>query len=214
MTILKKIILLQAIVLLMFTNLFAQTDSREQFVAGLKIGTNYSNVYDAEGEEFDADPKFGWVTGAFFSIPVGAYLGVQPEILFSQKGFNATGRLLGETYEFTRTTNYIDVPIYFALKPSSSVSILAGPQYSYLIKQRDVFTNNGSSLVQEEEFENDNIRKNIFCFSGGLDINVNHIVLGTRVGWDITRNNGDGTSATPRYKNVWYQATLGYRFYN
>ena len=27
----------------------------------------------------------------------------------------------------------------------------------------------------------------------------------------IQNNNGDGTSATPRYKNVWYQATIGLR---
>jgi hypothetical protein len=33
-----------------------------------------------------------------------------------------------------------------------------------------------------------------------------------RGSWDLKNNNGDGTSTTPRYKNVWYQATVGYRF--
>jgi hypothetical protein len=38
-------------------------------------------------------------------------------------------------------------------------------------------------------------------------------VLSARSGWDVQRNNGDGTSSIPRYKNVWFQATIGYRFY-
>jgi len=184
-------------------------DLREKLQFGLKIGANLSNVYDTKGEVFNADPKMGFVTGGFLSIPIGKFLGVQPELLFSQKGFQATGRILDNTYEYTRTTNFIDVPLLLALKPSGYFTILAGPQYSFLLKQKDVFAN----VAQEQEFDNDNIRKNILCFLGGFDININHIVFGARAGWDIQNNNGDGTSTNPRYKNVWYQGTLGIRFY-
>jgi len=38
------------------------------------------------------------------------------------------------------------------------------------------------------------------------------LVLSGRVAWDLYDNNGDGTSTTPRYKNVVGQITLGYRF--
>jgi len=91
---------------------------------------------------------------------------------------------------------------------------MAGPQYSYLLKQTDVFTNGSTSIAQEKEFENDNVRKNTLCFAGGMDINLKHIVLGVRAAWDVQNNNGDGSSTTPRYKNAWYQFTFGYRFYN
>jgi hypothetical protein len=104
------------------------------------------------------------------------------------------------------------VPLLFALKPSPLITLLAGPQFSYLIKQRDVFEGSPVNTVVEEEFKNDNIRKNILCFAGGIDFNFNHILIGTRMGWDIQSNVGDGTSTTPRYKNVWLQATLGVRF--
>ena len=213
----KTIILIIAAVIFMTGYSSAQetlTDFRDKLQFGLKIGGNYSNVYDAEGEEFRADGKFGMAAGAFVSIPIGIYMGLQPEILFSQKGFEATGSILGNTYEFTRTTNYIDVPLLFSLKPSSFLTLLAGPQYSYLLKQKDEFANATSSIDQEQEFENDNIRKNTLGFTGGIDINLNHLVVGARVGGDVLNNNGDGTSTTPRYKNVWFQATLGYRFYN
>lgn len=197
-------------------NIIAQdneTDLRKNLTFGLKAGVNYSNVYDSEGEDFNTDPKLGLAAGAFLAIPIGRYLGIQPEFLFSQKGFRGTGRILGNTYSLTRTTNYIDVPFFLTFKPSEFISLLAGPQYSYLTNQKDVFANASSSIEQEQEFENDNVRKNTLCFVGGADINLKHIVLSARAGWDVQNNNGDGSSTTPRYKNVWYQATIGYRFY-
>lgn len=190
----------------------AETDFREQLRFGLKGGLNNSNVYDAEGNAFSADGKFGLVGGGFLAIPIGKYLGIQPEVLYSQKGFKATGTMLGSTYTFTRTTSYVDIPLQVTLKPNEFITLLAGPQYSYLVKQKDVFTNSTTSYEQEQEFNNDNIRKNIFGVVGGLDINLNHFVLSGRVGWDVSKNNGDGTSSTPRYKNKWYQATIGYCF--
>lgn len=189
------------------------TDFRENLTIGFKAGLNYSNVYDSQGEAFKTDPKFGLAAGAFIAIPFGRYLGLQPEILISQRGFHATGIILGDAYNFTRTTTYLDFPLLFSLKPSEFISLLAGPQYSYLIKQSDVFKNATTSIQQQTEFVNDNVRKNILCFTGGIDINLKHIVLGARAGWDFQNNNGDGTSVTPRYKNVWYQGTIGYRFY-
>ena len=152
--------------------------------------------------------------GAFASIPIGTYIGIQPEFLYSQKGFQGSGNILGLPYKLTRTTTFIDVPILVQLKPSSFFTIVAGPQYSYLVKQKDVFENGITTIEQENEFENDNLRKNIFCFTGGFDVNVSQLVVGARAGWDIQNNNGDGSSTTPRYKNMWYQVTLGFRFYN
>jgi hypothetical protein len=190
-----------------------ETDNREKFQIGLKAGLNYSNVYDENGDQFKADAKFGIAAGTFMAIPFGKYFGIQPEVMISQKGFKATGMSLGSTYSFTRTTTYIDIPLQFAFKPSEFFTLLAGPQYSYLIKQQDVFTNSTTSYAQEQEFRQDNIRKNIFGVVGGLDINLKHIVLAGRVGWDVMNNNGDGTSTTPRYKNVWFQGTVGYKLY-
>ena len=181
---------------------------------GMKAGANYSNVYDSEGEDFNADPKFGLATGVFLSIPFTPFIGIQPEILFSQKGFRATGTMLGSSYDMERTTNYIDVPLLVAVKPIESITFLAGPQFSFLMKQRDKFNGPTTNYAQEEEFDNDNLRKNTLCFTGGVDVNIDHTVISLRTGWDFSNNNGNGTSSTPRYKNVWLQATIGYRFYN
>jgi hypothetical protein len=179
---------------------------------GLKIGGNRSNVYDTEGQQFEASPKFGLAAGVFLSLPIGKYIGFQPEFLFSQKGFKARGTALGMPYSLTRTTNYIDVPLLFAIRPAPALTLLAGPQFSFLMSQNDVFTNSLLTSAQEQQFKNNNLRKNTLCFTGGLDVNAGNFVFGARVGWDLMQNNGDGTSTNPRYKNTWLQGTVGIRF--
>jgi len=207
----KKNILIMLSLSLIATNIVAQ-DYSNKIAIGIKGGLNYSNVYDSEGDKFNADAKIGFAAGVFVAVPIGQFFGIQPEVLFSQKGYQSSGSVLGFDYKMTRTSNYIDIPLLFALKPSSSVTVLLGPQYSYLMKQTDVFDNPVSNTVVEEEFDNENIRKNMLGFIGGIDFNFSDIVVGARVSWDLTNNNGDGTSTTPRYKNVLGQLTLGYRF--
>ena len=114
-------------------------DYENKLHLGFKIGANFSNVYDTQGEEFDTDPKLGLAAGAFLVIPLGEFFAIQPEFLFSQKGFKGTGKLLGMTYDLTRTTNYLDIPLLVSFSPVQRISILAGPQYSYLMKQHDEF---------------------------------------------------------------------------
>lgn len=206
-----------ALVTLTVTNSYAQTvtlvtDNRDKLFFGLKVGSNYSNVYDSQGENFVADAKFGLAAGGFVSIPIGTYFGIQPEVLFSQKGYKSTGTFFGSSYSMTRTTDYLDIPILVAFKPIENVTLLFGPQYSYLLKQKDDFTGGTLTSSQEQIYTNDNIRKNTFCLTGGADLNIEHLVIGLRAGWDVQNNNGDGTSTTPRYKNMWYQATVGFRF--
>jgi hypothetical protein len=189
----------------------SDTDTRSNFILGAKLGANYSNVYDSEGEDFVADAKLGFVAGGFVTIPLGKLFAIQPEVLYSQKGFKGSGTLLGSSYSYERTTDYLDVPIFVAIRPIEYLSIMAGPQFSYLLSEKNEF-DGAINQTQEEAFNNDNIRKNTLAFIGGVDVNIDKLVIGARAGWDLKENKGDGTSETPRYKNYWYQLTLGYKF--
>lgn len=208
----KKLFLMTAIIVVVAGQTYAQ-QTRDEISFGFKIGTNYANVYDSQGEKFTADGKFGLAAGAFLSLPLGKFIGIQPEILYSEKGFTGSGSFLGSNYNVTRTTTYIDIPLLLAIKPISFLTILAGPQYSFLIKQNNNFSSSLATVDQQKIFDNDNIRKNVLGLTGGLDINFSSFVIGARAGWDVQNNNGDGTSTTPRYKNAWYQATIGFRFF-
>jgi hypothetical protein len=208
----KKIYLILMAVTLMGYTINAQdngADVRDKLQFGLKAGINLSNVYDAKDQTFNADLKVGFAGGAFLAIPFGKYFGFQPEIIYSQKGYKSQGSILTIPYIYTHTTNYIDVPLLLAIRPVEHLTLLFGPEYSFLISQKDVFTSGGLTFDQEQTFKND---KSVFCLLSGVDLDLNHIVLSARAGWDMQNNNGDGTSTNPRYKNVWYQVTLGFKF--
>ena len=86
----KKIILILVLIILISNNIRGQIDStnlRYKLRFGLKAGVNLSNVYDTKGESFDANTRFGLSAGAFFVIPISKIIGIQHEMLFSQKGF-------------------------------------------------------------------------------------------------------------------------------
>lgn len=187
-------------------------DFSKKLSFGLKAGANLSNVFDTKGDDFQADTKLGFAGGLFLSIPFTRIIGLQPEILFSQKGYRGSGSVLGSEYSFRRSTNYIDVPILFAVKPCSFVTLLVGPQYSFLLSQKYTFKSDLINISQQEQFDNENLRRNTLSIAAGVDVNLNSFVISARGGWDLLSNKGDGLSSTPRYKNMWYQATVGYRF--
>jgi hypothetical protein len=199
------------------TGAFAQeintdsADNREKFRFGVKAGMNVSNVYDEEGSDFVADNTVGFVGGAFFAIPIGKYLGFQPEVLYSQKGFEAKGNTLLGDYNFTRTSTYLDIPLQLQIKPAAFITLLAGPQYSYLLKTKNSINGN-TSTTQEEDINSDNYKKNILGFVVGADINLDKFIISGRAGWDISKSDSNGDSTKPRYKNQVLQLTLGYAF--
>jgi hypothetical protein len=187
-------------------------DYSKRISFGPKVGANVSNIYDTQGDEFEADSKLGFAGGVFVTLPLTRFIGLQPEILFSQKGYRGSGSILGSEYSFSRTTNYIDVPLLLAVRTCKFLTILVGPQYSFLLSQNYTFKSDLINISQDEQFENENLLKNTLCLTAGLDVNLGRMVIGARGGWDVLSNKGDGTSSTPRYKNMWYQATVGYRF--
>jgi hypothetical protein len=80
------------------------------------------------------------------------------------------------------------------------------------MRQKDEFTGGNISSTQQQDFKIDNIRKNIFGLAAGLDFNYNNLVLGFRAGFDLNNNSDNENLATPHYKNLWQQLTVGYRF--
>ncbi len=209
----KRILIISGLLLMTFGTLVqAQNygpDKRENMRFGIKAGANLANVWDAQGEDFRADPKLGFAGGIFLEIPVGKFLGFQPALLYSQKGFRGDGTLLGSAYSLTRTSSYVDVPLMLQIKPSPSFTLAVGPQYSYLVNEKNVYTYGSNSVAQEQAFNNDNIRKNVLGLLTGVDLNFSNFVISGRLGWDFQTNHGDGSSSTPRYKNRWLQLTAG-----
>jgi hypothetical protein len=213
----KKVILTTIVFAILINNSKAQEvpkkdgGFRTQTLVGIKIGTNYSNVYDNNDASFKTSSKFGSAFGAYLSLPISKLIGIQSELLFSQKGFKATGNMSGSTYDLKRTSNFLDMPILLAVKPSELFTLMAGPQFSYLLTQNDEFSNTIMTKQQQNTFSNDYASKHIISAVVGLNVNVKTTMLGLRAAWDLQNNNGQGATTVPRYKNMWYQATIGFR---
>lgn len=186
------------------------SDNRDAFRFGLKAGVNFANVYDEEGEDFVADGKVGFAGGVFATIPLGTVFGIQPELIYSEKGFKSTGSILGIDYDGKRTTSYLDIPVHLQIKPIENFSILVGPQFSYLLKTKNEF--NGLSSEQEEEINDENFKKGIIGLSVGLDYSINNFLLSARGSWDLSKTDTDGDTSDIRYKNQVIQLTVGYIF--
>jgi hypothetical protein len=188
-------------------------DERNTLQVGIKGGFNNSYLYDVKGQGFVDNSLLGPAFGGFVSIPICTYLGVQPEVLYSAKGYSGNGITTdGQAYSFVDRMNFLDVPVMLQLKPLPNLYLLGGAEYSYLLSHSYTFTRDLTSETTQQQFENDNIRHTVFGLIFGIDFNLTpNLTIGGRVAWDEQDNNGNGTSTLPRYRNFWEQFTLGFR---
>jgi hypothetical protein len=186
--------------------------AKKQVLFGVRAGLSKSNIY-AASSVLSASPRNGFSGGVFMALPIGSLLGIQPELILIQKGFSGTGTMNGERYDIIRTTTHLDIPIQVQLKPFRWLTILAGPQYSYLLKQTDQVTYGTAQQPPATRFSDVDLNQNLFGTLVGFDINVRHLMFSWRSGWDLTASPRSNTAAVPGYRNRWTQLTLGYRFY-
>ena len=74
----------------------------ERMSAGIKLGLNIANltgkgISNAETGGYSFSPKMGFCAGGFFNYSFGL-IGIQPEVLFTQKGANFKKTILGTNY--------------------------------------------------------------------------------------------------------------------
>jgi hypothetical protein len=181
-------------------------EARIGFIGGLNIAT----MIKRSDPDFSSSPLYGINAGGVLQIPLGNVIALQPEVLYSQKGYQANGSDGITGYDYRRHLNCIDIPLLLRINLAKELGIVAGPQYSYLLSTKATFTNGSATYMQTVKNDNDNIRKNTFGGVIGLDVNVDHnFFLYSRYTIDFKTNNGDGTSSTPAYKNQVIQVGIG-----
>ena len=133
---------------------------------GLRAGANYSNLSGNIKNEDTYNNKVGFLGGVMLNVPLLAddLLSIQPEILYSQKGFENKptefSSVLGkQKREGNVNYNYIDVPLLLKFKALGFVAE-AGPQYSYLLSSNNETKTTttptvGSPTVSETKDKND-----------------------------------------------------------
>ncbi|TPG58973.1 porin family protein [Hymenobacter nivis] len=190
---------------------------------GVKAGANLSNVSGNLNNQDIYKNKFGFVGGVMLNVGlIDKVLSLQPEVLFSQKGFKYADNsftFLGNTNRFSgnRTYNYIDVPVLLKVR-AAGLFFEAGPQYSYLLNVRDNanYSVNGNTVTSSAANQNlDNVRRNEIGYAAGLGYEAsNGFLIDVRYNGSFTDFAKDGYNGSNQdlrnARNSVFQASIGY----
>ncbi|MDO8994173.1 MAG: porin family protein [Daejeonella sp.] len=192
--------------------LFAGAAEAQTF--GIKGGVNFSNIINTNDRNFNTEFKPGLNAGLFVDIPVVEGLAFSPELMFSQKGYKTTGTsLLGVANEYSVTSNFIEIPILAKISAADKFSIYVGPQVSFLASTKEKFTRGDATYQNKIRNENENLKKSLVGGVIGLGVGLtDQLSLQGRYALDLQKNNENGSSETPIYKNQVIQTSLAYRF--
>ncbi len=105
---------------------------------GVKAGLNISSINGLVSSN-QSKAKLGLNAGFLASISVAKKITLQPEILYSDKGYRYS--LSDIISEGTLSFNYLSVPLLVGFQPDERFTILAGPELGYLIKANSKFDN-------------------------------------------------------------------------
>jgi hypothetical protein len=189
---------------------------------GVKAGANLSNLSGDLTEEDRFENKLGFHGGVMLNVGLlgDGFLSLQPEVLFSQKGFKYADNeftIAGNKlkYEGDRTYNYIDVPVLLKVN-AGGFFVEAGPQYSYLLKVKDDSRSsiNGNTASQSSSTQNlDKVNRNEIGYAAGLGFQSDAgLLLGIRYNGSFTDFGKDGYSDNDvrNARNSVFQASVGF----
>lgn len=117
---------------------------------GIKGGANFSNV-DGEIGNMELDTKISYHIGAFYEISLNSSFSFQPEAIFSVQGADVDSNHALDEIDL----KYLNIPMLLKVYLTPSVSIEAGPQFSYLI-------DDNLKNVKTEDFD--------FALAGGISV--------------------------------------------
>src|SRR5258708_11294787 len=163
----KPLIVLSIVLLTLTTaNSYAQT-----FQWGLKAG---ANIFKLTGRSFDNKTHFGFNGGAYGEYKINNQWGIQPELLYSLVQ-SQTGDQFNQIYpggiSSNISLNYVTVPVFLTFKPVPELSILAGPQYGFLVAQTTGLFPQG---------KNNSFSKSDFSIAFGGQLNLGKVKFGLR----------------------------------
>jgi len=178
---------------------------------GIRGGLNLANIVQNGNNDYASEMKPGFNAAVYVEIPLVNGLSVQPELQFSQKGYKSSGTYLGSPYDYRANTNYVEVPLLVKIVPSKNFAIVVGPQLSFLTSTAYKFKTPNAVYENVVDNENNDLRDNVLGGVAGIEVGVRNLVFSARYSLDFQKNNGDGSSFTPKYKNQVIGLSIGFR---
>jgi hypothetical protein len=216
-TTMKKIVLFVAAVLS-----FSVAQAQNGPKIGIKAGANYSNISGKELANEDIyENKLGFVGGltANFDLTGDGFLSVQPELLFSQRGYQYRDEkyTIGNNEYKSKgdmNYNYLDLPILLRVN-AGGLFFEGGPQVSYLlgIKDNTETSINGNDADNSRKVEKDQLSELEIGYAAGLGYQMQSgLSLGLRYTGGINALAKDDNDELGNARHSAFQLTLGYVF--
>ena len=204
----SKLLIVLSIVLLTLTTStsYAQTQSQtwKNWQFGLKAG---GNLFKLTGRSFDNKSHLGFNGGAYGEYKISNQWGLQPELMYNlvqsktSEDFNS---IFGGVSFQQISLSYISVPLFLTFKPVPELSILVGPQYSFLATQ--------TTQLYPQHLDTKAFSKSDFSIAFGGQLNLGKVKLGLRYVIGLVNVNGYNADSD-QWKIHGLQAYLGYRIF-
>lgn len=196
----KKLLIIIAIVLFVFTNVHAQDVN-----FGVKAGVNFATITGDDVDSFSSRTAFH--VGLVSEIVISETFSFQPELLYSAQGSDWSEDFDGESFEGSYNVDYLNVPLMAKFYVGEGFSLEAGPQVGLLL-----------SAKAEGDFADDDLKDYLKGIDFGVNFGVGYkleggLNFGARYNLGLSDANDDpdylGDST---YKNSVIQAYVGYFF--
>lgn len=201
------------------------TAAQAQATFGIRGGANLSNLSGDLRDEEMFENKVSFHGGVTLNFPiVSDFVSIQPELLYSRKGFKSSGEeytnllLQKRRREGSVSYNYLDLPI-LANVNAGPVYFEFGPQLSYLLNVNNetrLYDGNGNEISSTSDSKSkDGLSDFEIGYAAGFGFSSkNGISLGLRYNGALTdfvddKNYFDGDLSNARHSV--FMLTLGIR---
>lgn len=175
---------------------------------GVKGGLNFANQSWSDGGMTITPSGVQLpVFGVYFSLRLGKYLAIQPEILYSQKGSKFTE----DGYTDQITGSYIEVPvlakIYIAPEGPVRPILFAGPAIGFMLSAEEAYDGESEDISDEVTGTDFGV-----VFGGGLEFKAGRAVLTLDVRYDMGLTDVEASSDELQVKNKTVSVMIGLGF--
>lgn len=198
---------LSLVVLVIIAVMVNANSVKAQSNFGIRAGLNFANI--ATDADNNVESRTGFMAGVFYQYQFkNSNFAIQPELLYTQKGFTAETSAQGQAVDATYKLGYIQVPVLFGYNfaTSSSVTphIYVGPYLAFVVTEEVEAEVSGQSASVETDFA----KSTDFGATFGVGIGFDSFEIGVRYNLGLTNISDQGGDA----KNRVFTITAGYSF--
>ncbi|SFN89936.1 Opacity protein [Paenimyroides ummariense] len=185
-------------ILLLTVFFIGLSKSYGQLHLGVKAGANLTKI---DGEGFSDKFALGYQLGGYTYYDFTKALGLQLEVQFNQTNTKIEDRyvdVLLNTFDKKKKLNYVSVPLLLRVNSQGFITLLGGPQFSFLSNSNQSILQNSKKLFKKTDLG----------LVAGVEINLRPLRIYGRYTWGFSDVSNIGDSPNSRQIQVGLAANL------